>query len=171
MCDSTIDTETKSHWIHEQQFILINMSYYFHVWNSKILKPLIHNLKFPAIKPISKFSKIAFFVKLIADCSYFSNHLTPVYFVVNEVLTTFVTHLPESKIHNDYYFCHDPFNIYSRIVSHYARQWLRGDFTFIKRSKEKKVYTKLLYTILCHLFHSGTAFWLIYLLQNTDLIE
>lgn len=98
------------------------MGYYFHVWNSKILKPLVHGLKFPAVRPVPKFPQVAFFVESIADCSYFSNHLTPVYFVVNEVSTAFVAHPPGSEIHNDCYFRLGPFNIYSRVVSHYAGQ-------------------------------------------------
>ena len=147
------------------------MGYYFHVWNSKILKPLVHSLKFSAVRPISKFPKIVFFVELIADCSYFLNHLTPVYFVINKVLTTFMTHLSESEIHNDCYFHPGPFNICARVVSHYARQLLRGGFTFMKWSRGKEVYTKLLYIILCCLSYLGTAFQLTCLLQNADLVE
>ena len=169
MCDSTIDTEIKSHWIYEQQLTLINMGYYFHVWNSKILKPFVHSFKFPAVRPVPEFLKVAFFVELIVDCFYFLNHLTPVYFVINEISTIFVAHFLKSKIHNDCYFHSGSFNIYSRVVSHYVRQW--NGFTFMKRSRRKEIYTKLLYTILCHLSHLRTVFQLTYLLQNTDFVK
>ena len=171
MCDLTIDTETRSHWIHEQQLTLINMGYYFHVWNFKILKSLVHSLKFPVIRSVLKFLKIVFFVESIMNCFYFLNHLIPVYFVINKILTIFMTHLLKSKIHNDCYFHHDLFNIYSRVVSYYAKQWLKDNFTFMKRLREKEVYIKLLYTILYHLSHLKTAFQLTYLLQNTDFVE
>ena len=162
------DTEIKFHWIDKQQLTLINIGYYFHVWNFKILKSLVHSLKFPVIRLVSEFFKVVFFIKSIADCFYFLNHLISVYFVVNKVSTIFMTHFLRSKIHNDCYFHVDSFNIYLRVVNHYARQW--GGFTFMKKLKEKEVYTKLLYMILCCLSHLKTAFWLIYLLQNADLV-
>ena len=151
-------TETRSHQIYEQQLTLINMGYYFHVWNSEILKPLIYGLKFSVIRLISEFLKVALFVKLIADYFYFSNHLIFMYFMINKVLTTFVAHFSESEIHNNCYFHVNSFNIYAKVISYYAKQWLRGDFIFIKWLKEKKVYTKLLYIIFCYLFHLKSVF-------------
>ena len=142
------DTETKSHWIHEQQLIFININYYFHVWNSKILKPLIHDLKFPAVRPVSEFLKIAFFIELIADCFYFSNHLTPVYFVINEVLTIFMTHSLESEIHNDCYFHVDSFNIIWELsVIMQDNDWEMTSLLW-KGQEKKSIYKTIIHNTL-----------------------